>query len=123
MEMIRFQIFLESPLGERQGNLTLEDSGGKVHGIFSILGFENSVEGTCTGEEYCLKHQLHTLVSNLDCVTTMHAEEEAVHGTLITDRATMKLWGNRIGSSRTDTAEKENEIYESAIHNETAIYG
>ncbi len=53
----------------------------------------------------------------------MHAEEEAIYGTLITDRATMKLWGNRIGSSRIDTAEKENEIYESAIHNETAIYG
>lgn len=53
----------------------------------------------------------------------MYTEEEKVHGTLITDRATMKLWGNRIENGRTDTAEKENEIYESAIHTETAIYG
>ena len=104
--MTRFQIFLESPLGERQGNLTLEDSDGMVHGIFSRLGFENSVEGTCTGEEYCLKHQLHTLISNLDCVTTMHAEEKSVYGTLTTERATMKLWGNRMESSRIHTAEK-----------------
>ncbi len=121
--MIRFQIFLESPLGERHGYLTLQDGEGQVHGTFSLLGFENPVEGTCTGEEYHLKHQLHTLISDLNCVTTMYTEEEKVHGTLITDRATMKLWGNRIENGRTDTAEKENEIYESAIHTETAIYG
>ena len=121
--MIRFQIFLESPLGERHGYLTLQDGEGQVHGTFSLLGFENPVEGTRTGEEYHLKHQLHTLISDLNCVTTMYTEEEKVHGTLITDRATMKLWGNRIENGRTDTAEKENEIYESAIHTETAIYG
>lgn len=47
--MATYQITLESPLGQRSGQLTLRGGNGLVAGTLSLLGFENPGGGNTGG--------------------------------------------------------------------------
>ncbi len=48
--MARYQVILESPLGERSGTLILHERGDTVAGTLSLLGVSNPVTGSWEGE-------------------------------------------------------------------------
>ena len=63
--MARYQVFLDSPLGERRGMLMLHEDGRNIIGTLSILDADNPVAGRRDGEVISLRHTLRTYVSAL----------------------------------------------------------
>lgn len=91
--MATYQITLESPLGQRSGQLTLRGGNGLVAGTLSLLGFENPVEGTQEGPLLRLHHPLRTRVSRLDCETVLRTAEGALEGTVQVGPTCMRICG------------------------------
>lgn len=71
----KYKIFLESPLGERRGTMVLSEEEGTVSGSLELMGFKNPVEGKKCGDEYILRHNLHTAVSSLCCSTVLSEKD------------------------------------------------
>lgn len=107
----RYQIMLDSPLGQRSGTLTLREEGGQVCGTLSLLGTDNPVEGTRDGSQLRLRHLLRTRVSRLECTTTLCSSEDGtLRGTVQVGSASMGLWGRALVN---DQKERREHTYES----------
>lgn len=64
-----YQIVLDGQLGQRAGTLSWTEENDDVTGIFSLLGFDNPVQGKRQGQRLELFHNLRTAVSVLSCRT------------------------------------------------------
>lgn len=89
----RYHIIIDSPLGERPGELTLSESPEGVSGTMTLLGWDNPVAGAREGDLLRLEHRLHTLVSDLRCVTTLRPAPGGLAGTVQAGRVCMALRG------------------------------
>lgn len=89
----RYRIIVDSPLGERPGELTLSESPEGISGTLSLLGWDNPVAGAREGDALRLEHRLHTLVSDLRCVTTLCPASGGLTGTVQAGRVRMALRG------------------------------
>ena len=92
----RYRIVLDSPLGERQGELTVEERPEGVSGAMTLLGWENPLTGARQGDALRLEHRLHTLISDLNCVTTLRPAPDGLVGTVQAGRVRMALRGTRL---------------------------
>lgn len=94
--MARYQVILESPLGDRKGFLDLHRNGESVLGTLSLLGVDNPVSGSREGETLLLRHTLHTSLNALECTTQLREEQNSLRGTVHVGFANMPLRGQRI---------------------------
>lgn len=78
--MARYQVIVESPLGERGGTLILHERGGAVTGTLSLLGVSNPVTGSREGETLTLRHTLQTTLNAFECETQLHSDGAALRG-------------------------------------------
>ena len=78
----RYHITLHSPMGPREGELTLTgEVNGAVTGILSVLGFQQSVSGRESSGHIQLQHRLRTAMQELDCVSLLELTGETIpHG-------------------------------------------
>ena len=90
---VRYEIILDSPLGQRPGALTLREEGGQVRGPLLRL-----------------RHTLRTRVSRLECETTLRPEADgALLGTVQVGATCMDLRGRKLPD---DTSERMKHTYE-----------
>ena len=94
--MARYQVILESPLGERSGILTLCETGEGVTGTLSLLGIENHVTGNWEGDTLSLRHQLRTSLNTLACSTRLRETDGVLRGTVRSGAVCMHLRGSEI---------------------------
>ena len=67
----RYRITLHSPMGPREGELTLTgEVNGAVTGILSVLGFQQPVSGRESSGHIQLQHRLRTAMQELDSAGT-----------------------------------------------------
>lgn len=90
----RYNVTVESPLGLREGTLTLTISQGEVTGTLSLLGFCQPVQGIETGQgRLILTHSLRTAVSNLACKSALTISQETLSGTMGTPQWSVPVRG------------------------------
>lgn len=97
--MQQYDIVLESPLGQRRGRLQWEDSGGKIRGVISLLGFDNPVTGERHGQTVFLRHELRTMLSHLSCQSELELHGRQFGGIVRSDHGTMPISGNMTGET------------------------
>ena len=90
-----YEIVVESPLGERRGTLTVEETGSAVSGSLSLLGFENRVAGKREGHMLYLHHKLRTLFNQLTCLSELRLQGDSLFGTIRSEFGSMKVRGER----------------------------
>ena len=100
----RYHIVVDSPLGERRGELTLNETAEGIAGSLSLLGWENPLTGTRKGDGLRLEHRLHTLVSDLSCTTTLRPVPGGLTATVQAGRVRMALRATEI---TTETEESD----------------
>ena len=110
--MARYQVILESPLGERRGVLDLHGNGASVSGTLSLLGVDNPVSGSREGEMLLLRHTLHTSLNTLECTTQLREEDDALRGTVRVGGINMPLRGQKIQ----EESGKERQVHGTADH-------
>ena len=93
--MNRYDIILESQLGERFGTLSWTEEGERVRGTLFLLGVENPVSGRRDGQNLELSHPLRTAVSLLSCRTFAQLCGDLLSGKIVSNGGTMKLRGKR----------------------------
>lgn len=95
--MEEYRMILESQLGPREGLLQLNYQNGSITGTLTLLGHENPVSGEWTGaHSFRLSHHLHTLVSDLSCVSQLELEGDKLVGTLQNGRNRMQWHGEKV---------------------------
>ena len=92
----RYRITLHSPMGPREGELTLTGEGnGAVTGILSVLGFQQSVSGRESSGHIQLQHRLRTAMQELDCVSLLELTGETITGVTHTGKGSIHWTGVR----------------------------
>ena len=92
----RYRITLHSPMGPREGELTLTgEVNGAVTGILSVLGFQQPVAGQEKGGCLQLKHRLRTAMQELECVSLLELAGETITGVTHTSKGTIRWTGVR----------------------------
>lgn len=114
--MARYQVFLDSPLGERCGMLTLQENSGEIRGVLSILGVDNPVTGKYNGGVVFLRHMLRTRVSALECSTELHLEGSTLHGTVHVGDTLINLRGTERQEEIQQAEEKEHRNHGKSDH-------
>lgn len=90
-----YQIVLDGQLGQRAGTLSWTEENDDVTGIFSLLGFDNPVQGKRLGQRLELFHNLRTAVSVLSCRTQAELRGDELFGVVFYRNSQMKLRGKR----------------------------
>ncbi len=109
--MARYQVILESPLGERSGTLILHERGDTVAGTLSLLGVSNPVTGSWEGETLTLRHTPQTTLNAFECETQLHSDGTAMRGVVRIGVIRMPLKGIPI-----EEMEKEHQEHGTANH-------
>lgn len=91
----RYDVVLDSPLGQRFGTLVWTEHSGIVQGTLSLLGFENPVNGQRTEKTLELTHRLRTAVSTLTCRTLAQLHGDELSGVVTSERCRMELRGRK----------------------------
>ena len=92
----RYHITLHSPMGPREGELTLTgEVNGAVTGILSVLGFQQSVSGRESSGHIQLQHRLRTAMQELDCVSLLELTGETITGVTHTGNGSIHWTGVR----------------------------
>ncbi len=107
--MARYQVIVESPLGERGGTLILHERSGAVTGTLSLLGVSNPVTGSWEGETLTLRHTLQTTLNAFECETQLHRDGAALRGVVRIGVIRMPLKGIPI-----EETEKEHQAHGTA---------
>ena len=108
--MARYQVIVESPLGERSGTLILSECGGAVTGTLALLGVNNPVTGSREGETLTLRHTLHTALNAFECSTQLHEADDTLRGIVYIGVVRMPLHGQKIE----EATEKEHQAHGTA---------
>ena len=99
-----YDIVVESPLGERRGTLTVEETGSAISGSLSLLGFENHVAGKREGHMLYLHHRLRTLFNQLTCLSELRLQGDSLFGTIRSEFGSMKVRGEKTAGMEHTTA-------------------
>ena len=92
----RYRITLHSPMGPREGELTLTgEVNGAVTGILSVLGFQQPVSGRESSGHIQLQHRLRTAMQELDCVSLLKLTGETITGVTHTGKGSIHWTGVR----------------------------
>ena len=92
----RYRITLHSPMGAREGELTLTgEVNGAVTGILSVLGFQQPVSGRESSGHIQLQHRLRTAMQELDCVSLLELTGETITGVTHTGKGSIHWTGVR----------------------------
>lgn len=92
----RYRITLHSPMGPREGELTLTgEVNGAVTGILSVLGFQQPVSGRESSGHIQLQHRLRTAMQELDCVSLLEPTGETITGVTHTGKGSIHWTGVR----------------------------
>ena len=92
----RYRITLHSPMGPREGELTLTgEVNGAVTGILSVLGFQQPVSGRESSGHIQLQHRLRTAMQELDCVSLLELTGETIPGVTHTGKGSIHWTGVR----------------------------
>ena len=92
----RYRITLHSPMGPREGELTLTgEVNGAVTGILSVLGFQQPVSGREISGHIQLQHRLRTAMQELDCVSLLELTGETITGVTHTGKGSIHWTGVR----------------------------
>ena len=91
----KYDVILDAPLGRRFGTLVLNEMGGNISGSFFLLGCDNPVSGKRINRELVLTHQLHTILSTLDCKTHVELRGDKLFGVVISQYNRMDLHGKK----------------------------
>lgn len=92
----RYRITLHSPMGPREGELTLTgEVNGAVTGILSVLGFQQPVSGRESSDHIQLQHRLRTAMQELDCVSLLELTGETITGVTHTGKGSIHWTGVR----------------------------
>ena len=92
----RYRITLHSPMGPREGELTLTgEVNGAVTGILSVLGFQQPVSGRESSGHILLQHRRRTAMQELDCVSLLELTGETITGVTHTDKGSIHWTGVR----------------------------
>lgn len=91
----KYDVVLNGQMGERFGTLTWTETGGRVTGSLSLLGFDNPITGTREGRILKLVHRLRTAVSTLSCETQAELRGSELSGTVVSDSVRMGLHGRK----------------------------
>ena len=92
----RYRITLHSPMGPREGELTLTgEVNGAVTGILSVLGFQQPVSGRESSGHIQLQHRLRTAMQELDCVSLLELTGETITGVTHTGKGSIHWTGVR----------------------------
>ena len=92
----RYRITLHSPMGPREGELTLTgEVNGAVTGILSVLGFQQPVSGRESSGHIQLQHRLRTAMQELDCVSLLELTGETSTGVTHTGKGSIHWTGVR----------------------------
>ena len=110
--MARYQVVVESPLGERRGVLDLHGNSESISGTLSLLGVDNPVSGSREGETLLLRHTLHTSLNALECTTQLREEFNTLQGIVRVGVVNMPLRGQRIEEG----TGKEQRVHGTADH-------
>ena len=94
--MEEYEIYVESPLGTRQGKLNLTQNGAEIYGTIMILGTENSFTGQKEGDMLILRHQLETSLSKLNCESKITLTDDELTGSVYFQGGKMKVRGRKI---------------------------
>lgn len=89
----KYHVVLRSPMGPREGTLTLKESRGQVTGSLCILSHEVPVHGRRgTDGRLYLTHPIITAVSEYPCQSILRDEGGTLSGELWMDQSGA-LWG------------------------------
>lgn len=92
----RYRITLHSPMGPREGELTLTgEVNGAVTGILSVLGFQQPVSGRESSGHIQLQHRLRTAMQELVCVSLLELTGETITGVTHTGKGSIHWTGVR----------------------------
>ena len=91
----KYDIVLDGQLGERRGTLVFTENHGCVHGIFSLLGFDNPVSGEKQGQHLKLTHKLRTVFSTLICQTLAEFQGDELSGVVFSGNRRFGLHGKK----------------------------
>ena len=92
----RYRITLHSPMGPREGELTLTgEVNGAVTGIRSVLGVQQPVAGRESSGHIQLQHRLRTAMQELDCVSLLELTGETITGVTHTGKGSIHWTGVR----------------------------
>ena len=92
----RYRITLHSPMGPREGELTLTgEVNGAVTGILSVLGVQQPVSGRASRGHIPLQHRLRTAMQELDCVSLLELTGETITGVTHTGKGSIHWTGVR----------------------------
>lgn len=91
----KYDIVLESQLGQRYGMLTWTETGIHVTGTLSLLGFDNPIIGQRDGQKLELTHKLRTVTSTLTCHTSMRLQGNELFGIISSERCRMDFHGKK----------------------------
>ena len=92
----RYRITLHSPMGPREGELSLTgEMNGTVTGVLSLLGFQQPVSGRESSGHIQLQHRLRTAMQELDCVSLLELTGETITGVTHTDKGSIHWTGVR----------------------------
>ncbi len=91
-----FEVTLQSPMGPREGILTLDISAETIMGVLSLLGVDNPVQGRKVDDKrFKLRHGLQTKMSVLDCESIFSLEQGVLTGVSYTQQGTM-VWSGQL---------------------------
>lgn len=92
----RYHITLHSPMGPREGELSLTgEMNGTVTGVLSLLGFQRPVNGWEERGHIRLEHRLRTAMQELECVSLLELTGETITGVTHTDKGSIHWTGVR----------------------------
>ena len=92
----RYRITLHSPMGPREGELSLTgEMNGTVTGVLSLLGFQQPVAGRESSGHIQLQHRLRTAMQELECVSLLELTGETITGVTHTDKGSIHWTGVR----------------------------
>lgn len=93
MVIKKYHMVLRSPMGPREGTLTLDEHRGKVAGTLCILSHALPVHG-CRGTDgrLYLTHQIITAISEYPCQSILRDTGNTLSGELWMDQSGA-LWG------------------------------
>ena len=95
MTQKKYNVVLDTQLGQRLGTLVLDDTGSDIKGSFSLLGFDNPVSGRHIDQELELTHKLRTVLSTLDCETHISLRGDELFGVVKSQYSRMDLHGKK----------------------------
>ena len=92
-----YQVTLQSQMGPREGQLTLQYKGSFVTGTLKLVGYVNAVRGLRSEDGTLhLFHSIQTAVSTFPCESVLQLQEGRLTGATIAKDCHMQWRGTRV---------------------------